>query len=181
MANDITASAILAQKAIASLTEQFPIVGLFSTNYGTELTALGQSVNVPVFGATGAVKKTGKGASIDYASEAAKNSGDWEKTTLGALVGSAKSRAVKLARQGVKSLAGSKLTWVETKTTTNNNVPSRLGEKSNPRGDHPGGRSWKITSYKATELDRDDFGNRRYTTETTWEASDAAASEEGNT
>ena len=39
MANDITASAILAQKAIASLTEQFPIVGLFSTNYGTELTA----------------------------------------------------------------------------------------------------------------------------------------------
>lgn len=68
MANDITASAILAQKAIASLTEQFPIVGLFSTNYGTELTALGQSVNVPVFGATGAVKKTGKGASIDYAS-----------------------------------------------------------------------------------------------------------------
>ena len=106
MANDITASAILAQKAITSLTEQFPIVGLFSTNYGTELTALGQSVNVPVFGATGAVKKTGKGASIDYAEEAAKNSGDWEKTTLGALVGSAKSRAVKLARQGVKSLAG---------------------------------------------------------------------------
>lgn len=84
---------------------------------------------------------------------------------------------MKLARQGVKSLAGSKLTWVETKTTTNNNVPSRLGEKSNPRGDHPGGRSWKITSYKATELDRDDFGNRRYTVSTTWEASDAAAEE----
>lgn len=75
MPNDITASAILAQKAIASLTEQFPIVGLFSTNYGTELTALGQSVNVPVFGATGAVKKTGKGASIDYASEADGNIG----------------------------------------------------------------------------------------------------------
>lgn len=110
--------------------------------------------------------------------EAAKNSGDWEKTTLGALVGSAKSRAVKLARQGVKSVAGAKLTWVETKTTTNNNVPSRLGEKSSPRGDHPSGRSWKITRYQATELDRDDFGNRRYTVITTWTASDAAASEE---
>lgn len=70
MANDITASAILAQKSIASLKEQFPIFGLFSTNFGTEISALGQSVNVPVFGAAGAVKKNGKGATIDYAAEA---------------------------------------------------------------------------------------------------------------
>ena len=112
---------------------------------------------------------------------AAKNSGDWKETTLGELFKSTKSRAVKLARKGVKSLAGSKLVWTETKTSTNNNVPSRLGEKSSPRGDHPSGRTWKITGYKANELDRDDFGNRRYTTETTWEASDAVASEEGNT
>lgn len=110
--------------------------------------------------------------------EAAKNSGEWKETTLGELFKSTKSRAVKLARKGVKSLAGSKLVWTETKTSTNNNVPSRLGEKSSPRGDHPSGRSWKITKYEATELDRDDFGNRRYTVKTTWEASDAAAEED---
>lgn len=75
MANDITASAVLAQQAIAPLKERFPILGLFSTNFGTEISALGQSANVIVFGNTGAVKKTGKGAEIDYAAEADGNIG----------------------------------------------------------------------------------------------------------
>lgn len=152
---------LLNHRDFANISDADRVIAQEYVNGGTDATAIYKN------------KKDNKLAtSLDAA---AKNSGDWEKTTLGALVGSAKSRAVKLARQGVKSLAGSKLTWTETKTTTNNNVPSRLGEKSSPRGDHPSGRSWKITKYSATELDRDDFGNRRYTAQTTWEASDAVA------
>ncbi len=107
-----------------------------------------------------------------------KKSGKWVKTTLGALADASSARAVVLARRGTKSIIGAKLVWTETKTTSSNNVPSRLGEKSSPRGDHPSGRQWTLSSYTASELARDtDTGARRYTVTTKWTASDAVPAE----
>lgn len=66
---DITASTLLAQKALAPLLNKYPLLSLFSTNFSDDAKGLGQTVNVPVFGTSEGVAKGVKEA-IDHNAEA---------------------------------------------------------------------------------------------------------------
>ena len=66
---DITASTLLAQKALAPLLNKYPLLSLFSTNFSDDAKGLGQTVNVPVFGTSEGVAKGVKEA-IDHQAEA---------------------------------------------------------------------------------------------------------------
>lgn len=71
MANDITAATILARQAIPGIRKQFPLLELFSYNFSDETAAVGQAVNVPVFGESAGVSKTlNSSTTVDYGAEA---------------------------------------------------------------------------------------------------------------
>lgn len=116
-----------------------------------------------------------KGTSAEIAeSVPAEERKNWERTTLGSLVSryASGSTVVRLARKGVKSLNADSITWTETKTTRSADVPSRLGERSSPRGNNPSGHKWIMKSVESKQTANDTDGNPRFTTTTVWETDD---------
>lgn len=98
----------------------------------------------------------------------------WTQATLQALVKKyvSNSTAVKLARNGTKTLPSPALTWTETKTSKLKPAVEGIGERTSPRGDNPTGHRWILSSVRANEVSGTEPGETRYQIVTTWETDD---------
>ncbi|MBQ9758522.1 MAG: hypothetical protein IJW12_01960 [Opitutales bacterium] len=98
----------------------------------------------------------------------------WTQATLQALVKKyvPNSTAVKLARNGTKSLPSPALTWTETKTSKLKPAVEGVGERASPRGDNPTGHRWILKSVSAEEISETEPGETRYKINTVWETDD---------
>lgn len=98
----------------------------------------------------------------------------WTQATLQSLVKkyTPDSTAVKLARNGTKTLPSPALTWTEVKTSKLKPAVEGIGDRASPRGDNPTGHRWILSSIRAEEVASPDDDGTRYKVSTVWESDD---------